>query len=492
MADSALVAGRIRYQNLISKFLHIGFMNGLRPKAVGLTLNSNDHIERLFARINYEKQTRVASDDFKLNQMLQFLKQLGDPHLKCPVVHVAGTKGKGSVCAFAGSILAQAGYKVGIYTSPHLERINQRIQLDGLEISDQQLNQVLAKLDPVLRQMDAQTNRDGSKPLTFFEVITGVAFQFFADAGADAVVLEVGMGGRLDSTNVCQPEVCVITNISLDHTRQLGASTDKIAAEKAGILKPGVPAICGETNELPKRVIHDIAHSVGCSLYQLDRDFRIDSSQSDFEYWSQIAADDEKKISKLQPSMAGAHQQTNAALAIAACEALIEKGWGISEENVSRGIRGASLPGRCEIISGDPTFILDMAHNEASATALSETLASSVAAFAEAQSRTMIFAASREKDVEKILSPLLPMFDRVIVTKYQENPRGRSAQEVLDIAQNLETGSKVQIEIATLPAEALEKAKRIDSPDHVVCITGSVFLVAELRSVLIAKSGIDR
>ena len=306
------------------------------------TLNSNDPVERLFARINYEKQTRFSSVDFKLNNMFQFLSRLGDPHLKCPVVHVAGTKGKGSVCQFVGSILSAAGYNVGIYTSPHLERINQRIQFGGHEISDQDLRCILGKLEPVLQAMDVEAKAGGTKPLTFFEVITTVAFQYFADRHADVVVLEVGMGGRLDSTNVCQPEVCVITNISLDHTRQLGTTTDKIAAEKAGILKPGVDAICGETQDIPKNVIHKIADTVGCSLFQLGRDFDLESSETSFDYVSRIGTADRlrdgldappnnqqtRRLDNLRPSMLGEHQQINAALATAVSDLLNQKGWG--------------------------------------------------------------------------------------------------------------------------------------------------------------------
>ena len=450
-------------------------------------LKTNDPVERLFSRINYEKQTRVSSGDFKLSNMFQFLARLGNPHLACPVIHVAGTKGKGSVCAFIGSILKQAGYRVGIYTSPHLERINQRIHFDGCEIDDGELKDVLKKLEPTINKMDLESQTNGTNPLTFFEVITATGFQYFADKGADAVILEVGMGGRLDSTNVCQPQVCVITNISLDHTRQLGTTTDKIAAEKAGILKSGVPAICGVTDELPRQVIHQIASNVGSRIYQLNQDFYVESSDSEFLYRSEIR-NEGFQTGGLRSAMAGEHQRINAGLAIAASELLTEQGWQLNEDHIKAGVEQAQLPGRCEVISGCPTFVLDMAHNEASTAMLAKTLQKDLPCFRQAESRVMVFAASREKNVEAMLRPLLPLFDEVWITKYTENPRGRCANEIFEIASSQNDSPDKKLKIVDSPRAALELTKENSCPNRVVCITGSAFLVAELRPFLTVKT----
>ena len=234
-----------------------------------------DHfLSKLYSRINYELKIRVEPRDFKLYNIRALLARVGDPHLDYPVIHIAGTKGKGSVATMTANILTASGRKTGLFTSPHLQRINQRIVVDGGPISDEDFEAVLEQLDPQIAAMDElcaeirksrpnknpdkKNNPDDwlspdpetglpltGKPLTFFEIMTAAAMLHFANNNCDGVVLEVGLGGRLDSTNVCEPAISVITNISLDHTRQLGSTVDKIAFEKAGIIKPGVPVVCG-------------------------------------------------------------------------------------------------------------------------------------------------------------------------------------------------------------------------------------------------------
>ena len=233
-------------------------------------------VDNLFARINYERHHRAGPEDFKLSNMVSFLQALGNPHLQFPIVHVAGTKGKGSVSGMVGAILAKSGLNTGVYSSPHLERIHQRIRFNGSEISDSDLHRALAKLAPVIHEFDARAEREDSRKLTFFEVITAAAFQAFAEEHVDAVVLEVGMGGRLDSTNVCQPQISVITNISLDHTRQLGSTIAEIAGEKAGIIKQGVPVVSGVVQPDARDVIRRIAQKKGANLIELGTDFSCD------------------------------------------------------------------------------------------------------------------------------------------------------------------------------------------------------------------------
>ena len=230
----------------------------------------------LYGRINYERQLKVTPKHFKLRNMREFLQRLGNPHLEYPVIHVAGTKGKGSVATMVGQILTSAGHQTGVYTSPHLETIHQRMAIDGAMISDDQLVEVLLDIGPVADQMDREAAADNRRPLTFFEVTTAAAFCFFAKQKTDAVVMEVGLGGRLDSTNVCQPLVSVITNISHDHTKQLGTTLDKIAFEKAGIIKPMVPVICGATDPEAKAVIAKVAADQHSPLFLYEDDFFIE------------------------------------------------------------------------------------------------------------------------------------------------------------------------------------------------------------------------
>ena len=252
------------------------------------------------------------------------MNRLGDPHFDYPVIHVAGTKGKGSVSAMLGGMLTAAGIPNGVYSSPHLERINQRIRINGQEISDFSLNQTLAKLMPVIDEFDTHAQQAGLKRLTFFEVITATACQAFADQELEAVVLEVGMGGRLDSTNVCRPSVSVITSISLDHTRQLGSTVDKIAFEKAGIIKPGIPVVSGVNKPQAAAVIRDVAQRNGSRLYEIGTDFEylVDYLAGGFSYSSATM-----DLPGLKLGMVGEHQMLNASVAIAVAEVLIRDGW---------------------------------------------------------------------------------------------------------------------------------------------------------------------
>jgi len=236
----------------------------------------DQYLAKLYSRINYERQVRVEPQHFKLNNIRELLRRIDAPHLEYPVVHVAGTKGKGSVATMIAEILTASGRKTGLFTSPHLLRINERIIVGGQSISDLDFEAVLESLAPIIKTMDqiseeirsAATSSENktcpvakqhapitAKPLTFFEIITAAAMLHFANQNCDAVVLEVGLGGRLDSTNVCEPAATVITNISVDHTRQLGKTIDKIAFEKAGIIKPNVPVISGATAPEAAKVI---------------------------------------------------------------------------------------------------------------------------------------------------------------------------------------------------------------------------------------------
>lgn len=447
-------------------------------------------IDSLFRRINYERNSQPGPDDFKLVNMSALLERLGNPHLACPVVHVAGTKGKGSVSAFVGSVLQAAGYRTGVYSSPHLERINQRIVIDGVEISDDQLEHVVRKLQPAITELDQAAEHPNSRKLTFFEVITAAAFQHFSDQALDAVVLEVGMGGRLDSTNLCQPEICVITNISLDHTRQLGSTVEKIAAEKAGIIKRGVPVVSGVTEDGPRQVIAEIAAERNAPLIQLGRDFDFSpgaDSTNGFDFNKILSGEKHGEMTGVICGMLGKHQHQNASLAISVCQQLQSNGWNLSESEIREGLAKASLPGRCEVVSERPLVVLDMAHNEASTRSLVEVLASNNLEFKTAEKKTLIFAISKEKDAAAMLAPLVQFFDEIYITQYQNNPRCRPIDEVQAIAESLvaDFQSGVVVLTADSPDEAWHRATDRISPNSAVCVTGSAFLVAEMRPMIL-------
>ena len=449
----------------------------------------------LFNRINYERRAALKPFEFKLDGIKHLLGMLDQPHLKSPVVHVAGTKGKGSISKMIGAILTQSGHKTGVYTSPHLESINQRISVNNQWIQDDDLAQVLGEIDSAVKEVDRINEQSGLRPLTFFEVITTAAFVHFANVGCEAVVLEVGMGGRLDSTNVCEPDLCVITNINLDHTRQLGDSLEKIAAEKAGIIKPGIPVVCGVTKLKPKNVIHQVASERAAPIWQLNDDFFSQSESMPramkLNTWGRI--DNPKstqwQFDDLQLSMLGTHQASNAAIAIAATQRLVHDGWKIDEPSIRNGLAELTLPARAEITHEQPPVVLDMAHNVVSIEALIGTLSEYFPNWNSAKRKRLLLSVSKDKDSRGILRWLVDTFDEIILTKFQSNPRAKSIDDLMEDADVVRDGLKTEtiIKSAATPAEAWELAQSDMRPDDFICVTGSVFLAAELRQILRAN-----
>jgi dihydrofolate synthase/folylpolyglutamate synthase len=477
-----------------------------------------DHFQqRLFQRINYERHVKAGTDHFKLQTMRELLKRLGQPQLHYPVIHVAGTKGKGSVSTMIARMLIASGKRVGVYTSPHLETIHQRIAIDGHSISNMQLEALLGQVFQVVDQMDHELTATQSclaslvgseqgvrpvndpaqfcetaefRPPTFFEIMTAASMLHFAQQQCEAVVLEVGLGGRLDSTNVCQPEIAVITNISLDHTRQLGSTLDRIAAEKAGIIKSGVPVVSGEVNPLAADVIADVAQRQGCPLFVLGKDFHV---QSEIPTGFRCAGDLGKEFitDNLTLRMPGHHQRINAAIAVAVVEVLKQRGWRITDHSIKQGLSTAALAGRTEVICHQPTVLLDIAHNVASIEALLQTLKDDVVAWNSRGKKTLVFGTSTDKRYRAMLTRLLPEFDRVVFTKYQLNPRGRSADSLLDAGQEIvgKYGLATRLDVEPTPEDAWRRATQDAHSNDLICVAGSVFLIAELRATALAWTG---
>ena len=477
------------------------------------------HLQALYGRINYERQDRVRPHQFKLRNMQEILRRLDDPHLKYPVLHVAGTKGKGSVSTMLGRILSTSGRRTGVYTSPHLETIHQRMVIDNVPITDQQLLETLAELKPVIDSMDEDAKANDHRHLTFFEITTAAALHFFASQNCDAVVLEVGLGGRLDSTNVCQPLTSIITSISIDHTRQLGETVDKIAFEKAGIIKPTIPVISGAVDSQSAQVIAQVAAEKQSPLSVLGRDFEFDDNKSgterDFSCSGQVGFNVAKEhpvcgdsaapvgqyhsshssypfhVNNIELNLIGQHQRANAAVAIAAIQTLNGRGWNISDDEIRTGLAQASLAGRTEVVSLSPAVVVDMAHNVASIHALVTALKEDFPAWQSANRRTVILATSRDKDAPGMLQPLVEDFDRVILTRYQDNPRGIPVDDLSTIAGEIRNDLKSNLRSAAEivcepdPIAAWKQTYGKICNDELVCITGSAFLVAELRSIVI-------
>jgi len=437
----------------------------------------------LVERIDYERMRTLpqAEEAFKLDRMRELLRRLGDPQEGLSIVHVAGTKGKGSTTAALAAMLRAAGYRTGSFTSPHLDRVEERMAVDGEPCRGEQFAELVGQLRPAVAAMDREAGRNGGGAIgpTYFEITTALALTLFAWRRTDVAILEVGLGGRLDSTNVCRPCVSVVTNISYDHTQQLGSTLALIAREKAGIIKPGVPVVSGVTDLEPREVIRETCRGQGCRLWELGVDF-------EFEYDPPRDLDRAPAAGRmsfrgpgaaygdLSLALAGRHQAANAAVALAVLAELREAGWAVPERAVREGLAALRWPARIEVVSRRPAVVIDAAHNVASVEALVQTLSES---FSPAR-RLLIFATTQDKDHRGMLGRLLGHFDEVVFTRYWSNPRAVPPEELAVLARQL-TGRSYAV--YPQPADAWEAVGRLATEEDLICIAGSVFIAAEMR-----------
>ncbi len=439
-------------------------------------------IDFLFGRINYERVHAEAysTSDFKLDRMRHLLELMGNPHHRIPVIHVAGTKGKGSTCSMLACILKAAGYRCGLYISPHITAFEERMTVDGCQPDQLELVELVNRLLPIIDEMD---HLPGRMQPTYFELATALAWQHFIEKNVDIAVLEVGLGGRLDSTNLCRPLVSVITNISRDHTHVLGSTIHQIAFEKAGIIKTGVPVISGATHEDAVSMIEQIAQERHAPLSLLGREFELLGRSIEETGMAWIDARTATTTwTKIPVVLRGAHQAMNTTLVLVVVDVLRRLGWKVADDSVRGGLLSVNWPARVEVISRQPTVIIDAAHNWESARAL-------VAVIREETSkrkRMLVFAATKDKDVAGILRQLLPQFDTVILTRYVDNPRGVGLDELNRLVASV---SARLVHLAEDPIQAWALAKRLSRPDDLIVITGSFFLIAELRDTVMAESG---
>jgi dihydrofolate synthase / folylpolyglutamate synthase len=440
----------------------------------------------LLGRIDYERALSIPyhQREFRLSRMSEFLARLGNPQDGLKFVHVAGTKGKGSTSAMIASALTSAGYRTGLYTSPHFERLEERIVVDGKPCSADQFVVLIDRVKPVVERLDreaAQMSPIESGP-TYFEIITALAMLQFTEMKTDAAVLEVGLGGRLDSTNVCRPLVSVITSISFDHTKQLGNTLAAIAGEKAGIIKPDVPVVSGVVAEEPRQVIERVARENGCRLVQLGADFsyryepprNLDAVDVNLHGVMDFESRAGDRVERLELGLLGSHQAANAAVALATLNELRSRGWQLPESAIRQGLAELQWPGRIEIIARRPTVIVDAAHNLASVQSLVDTLEESFTA----RRRLLVFATTQDKDTRGMLQLLLPRFEAVILTRYVNNPRSVSLEQLSQWTAEI---SSIPRYVCENPAAAWNQVHELATPDHLVCITGSFFLAAEMR-----------
>jgi dihydrofolate synthase / folylpolyglutamate synthase len=435
-----------------------------------------------FGRVNYEQRSPQPCD-LKLDRMRALLERLGNPHDHFRIVHVAGSKGKGSTSAMLAAILRQAGYRTGLFTSPHLVHVEERIEVDDTPISSEELAGLLEEVGRVVRAMDAQSA--AAEAVTFFEIATALGFLYFARRRVEIAVVEVGLGGRFDSTNVCRPLVSIITSISYDHTQLLGNTLARIAMEKAGIVKPGRPTISGARGPEATAVIASICRQRCSPLRQLDVDFH-------YAHEPGLVSPDEWRPECVRVSTAlrhwpaldigllGEHQAANAAVAVAAIEELRQQGLSIPDSAVARALSELRWPARLEVMSRRPLVILDCAHNLASAQALVDTLHTSFPHWSKARQRFLIFAGNRDKDLAGMLQLLAPHFTQIFLTRFTNNPRCLPPEEVARLVP-----PSLACTLCTSSDVAWENARRAAGPDDLIGITGSVFLAGELRPLLV-------
>jgi dihydrofolate synthase/folylpolyglutamate synthase len=433
-----------------------------------------DALSYLSSFINYERQPQVpyTRDTFNLEEFDRFLTRLDRPHARLKTTVIAGTKGKGSTAAMIASIAQASGLRAGLYTSPHLCSIRERIRVDGEMISEEVFAALVNELMP---HIEAAGMAGVRRFRTFFEILTAMALVHFQRVGVDLAVLEVGLGGRLDATNVATPLVSVITPISFDHTEVLGDTIAKIAREKAGIIKPHGLAVVAPQRPEALAVIRDVCMAQGAGLIDVSRELRWHPLQY---RWDGSVVDLESRpraYPQLEVPLAGPHQLVNAATAIAAAEQLQVQGLPISVDGIRLGVKQVQWEGRLETVSHQPWIVLDGAHNRDSARCLREALASCF----PYQRLILLLGISANKNLEGIIEELTPLAAVTVATRAMV-PRAAPPQQVADLA--AKWCPRILVEEDT--QEALARAMAETRPDDLLLVTGSLYLVGDAKRIL--------
>jgi dihydrofolate synthase / folylpolyglutamate synthase len=430
-------------------------------------------LEYLFSRTDYEKQTRLRYNvtTFSLERMEKLLSMLGNPHKKLVTAHIAGTKGKGSTATMLARMLEANDYNTGLYTSPHVVDLHERIAINGKNITDSELlgliNRIYAPVEKIAKD---------DKP-TFFELFTAMAFMFFADKKVDIAVIETGLGGRLDSTNVIAPAVVGITSISIDHQNLLGNTIDSIAREKAGIIKKGIPVVSVPQDPAAMKEIRKAATAVKAPLTvtgkDIDFSYRFESSRENGPHTRICLTTPTSKFEHLRVPMPGEHQAINCGLAIAMLDALKAGGFKIDDSKAIEGLKDVRMPGRMEIIHDDPRILIDAAHNAASIKALIAAIGQHI----PYDSMVVIFGCGQDKDIRGMLEQLQYGADKAIFTR-SNSPKAVFPQELADMYTEI-CGKMCQTAMSL--TEALRIASSATSREDLICVTGSFYLVGQAK-----------
>lgn len=420
-----------------------------------------------FERLGFR---RHFADTVSLDSVRALLGLLGDPQRGVACVHIAGTKGKGSVAVMVESVLRAAGLKTGLFTSPHLVSFRERIRIDGVMVSEEEIAWAVEQVRGPIEQLreEGQLN-----PSTFFEAYLAMAFVLFREGGAELAVLETGLGGRLDATNTCEPLACAITTLGLDHTEILGDTIEQIAREKAGILKAGVPAVHAPQEKAAEAVLREVAEAVGAPLRAAPAVLGVEMVGK--PAMSRVNVQMATGPLTVQLPLFGEHQATNLAVALGLVELLRERGYQITDEAILQGISDVQWPGRLQIAGTRPWVVLDGAHNEPSARALVKALPQMV----EYERLIAVVGMAADKDVRTFCEILAPLVDVAVLTRARLS-RALPAEELAQVSEGLWKQSRV----AGSVAEALQMARAEAAEDDCILVTGSLVVVGEAMEEL--------
>jgi len=425
-------------------------------------MRAEGHVPDFQESLDYLYGLQKHGIKFGLNSTQNLLARVGNPHRKLRFVHIAGTNGKGSTAAILSRILCRHGTKVGLYTSPHLVRFTERFRINEEEVSAGRILQVFEKIRATL---------DESQPPTFFEMVTAMAFLYFAEERADFVIAETGLGGRLDATNVITPDVCVITNIGFDHQEFLGSTLSSIAREKAGIIKKEVPVVTGALQPVALGILKTACMRKAARLYRFKSDFRVRRNSKGSFHYRGI----KMQLPDLSLNLRGPHQVDNAALALATLEVLEQKRLiSLRPELIERAMRDVRWPARLEVLGTCPTIVLDGAHNPQGAESLREALKESFTY----KKLHLVMGIMADKDILGILRRLLPMAETAIFTR----PRYSRAANPDDIRKMARPYIQKYYVISDA-ASAIQEARHLADPDDLICITGSLYFAGEVKQI---------
>ena len=415
--------------------------------------------------IEYLYGLQASGIKLGLSNISRLLSILNDPHKNLKVIHIAGTNGKGSVAAMISSILDKAGFRTGLYTSPHLVSFTERIKINNLEISESRVSELTDYIHERIEGTDL------ARDITFFEFTTAIAMLYFVEQNVDIAVLEVGMGGRFDSTNVVDPLLSIITNVSIDHQQYLGGTLKEIAFEKAGIIKDGGIVITGVTQPSVLELVQEKCRTHGAVLYKVGKDMRGRSTGPGiFNYYGL-----RDRYAALRLNLLGSHQIRNAVTALGAIEVLKEKGYAIDEKAIYKGLESTHWPARLEMLQKDPLVVLDCAHNRAGAKALKDALCDGTFSFGRL---FLVLGIMKDKEIKSILSQLIPLADRVILTQPRMD-RAASPEMLWEDVKKYRKVKEIVYDVKKAVSYAVSQAAKED----MVCITGSIFTIGEAREL---------